>query len=201
MNSRRFINHLVGERKQLIRHIQAERFGSLEVDDHFKFDWCLDGEVGWLLAFENPIDVGSAAPEQVDRIDAVGHQAAVGGVEPEGIDGGQPVAGSQRKNPIALDRVDSCGQHDQASSRSLRERVNGRFEVVRRGVKKETRHLESKSRGHILNRAPYPSKSSETGVQNACHPPETGRYFFEQLQPFAADFRFESAEPGNVSSR
>src|SRR6266540_5407636 len=46
-----------------------------------------------------------------------------------------------------------------------------------------------------------PSKSSETGVQNARHPPETGCDLFEKLQPFAADFRFESAEPGNVASR
>jgi hypothetical protein len=30
-------DHLVGEREQLVRHVQAERLGSLEIDDHSNF--------------------------------------------------------------------------------------------------------------------------------------------------------------------
>ncbi len=47
--SRSAIDYFVGERKHFIRHSEAERLGSLEVDNEIKFGRLLDREIGWLL--------------------------------------------------------------------------------------------------------------------------------------------------------
>src|SRR5262249_31084811 len=104
-------------------------------------------------------------------------------------------------NPISLDRVESGRYHNQAASRLLRKCGNSRFEIVGGSLEMKIFDLESKSGRRVFNRAPYSDKSFKAGVQNARYPAETGRDLFEQLQPFAADFRFECAEPGNVASR
>jgi hypothetical protein len=51
------LDHLVGEREQLIGNGQAERLGGLEVDRQFVFGRRLHRKVGRLLALEDAIDV------------------------------------------------------------------------------------------------------------------------------------------------
>src|SRR5262245_7233904 len=77
---------------------------------------------------------------------------------------------------------------------------NGRFKIIGRGLKRHTRHLDAKPRRHSLDSAPHPGKSLEGRIRNTCHPLETGRNLFQQLQPFPPDFRFECAEAGNVGA-
>src|SRR2546425_12159578 len=90
--------------------------------------------------------------------------------------------------------IESGRYHNQASSRLLRKPGNSRFEIVGGSLERKILDLESKSGRHVFNRAPYPGKSFKAKVQNARYPAETGRDLFEQLQPFAADFRLECAE-------
>src|SRR5262249_41335383 len=172
-----------------------------EIDDHLEFRWCLHGKIGWLLTFENSIHIGCAAPKQIDRIDSIRHQAAVSRVESKRIHGGQAAAGRRSNNPISLDRVESGRDHNQAAFRLLRKRGNSRFAIVGWSLEMKNVDIEPKSGRHVFNRAPYAGKSFKARVQNAHYPAETGRDLFEQLQPFAADFRLECAEPGNVASR
>jgi len=56
----RLLDHLVGAREQLIRDIEAERLGRLDVDYELKFGRQYDRKLSWLVASENAasIDAG-----------------------------------------------------------------------------------------------------------------------------------------------
>ena len=47
------LDHLMGEREQLVGNIQAERLGALEVDHKLELGRLLNRQVGWLSAFED----------------------------------------------------------------------------------------------------------------------------------------------------
>src|SRR5438128_2386704 len=71
------LDHLVGEREQLGRDVEAERLGGNDTDDQLVLGWHLDGQVAWLRAFEDArhvVRAGAAIGSAVAR--AVAHQAA-----------------------------------------------------------------------------------------------------------------------------
>lgn len=47
------LNDRVGEREQLVRHGEAERFRGLEIDDQLELCRLHDGQIGRLLAFKD----------------------------------------------------------------------------------------------------------------------------------------------------
>ena len=57
------LDHLVGAREQRWRHVEAERLGGFQVDDHFDLRRLLYGKVTGLLAPEDAIDVAGRAAE------------------------------------------------------------------------------------------------------------------------------------------
>src|ERR1035438_88801 len=65
----RSFDHLVGDGEQPGRQREAERLGSLEVDDQLEFDRLHDRQIGGLLALEDPPGVDS--PLAVGVHDAV----------------------------------------------------------------------------------------------------------------------------------
>src|SRR5436190_10323123 len=69
-------DHLVSKLLKMQRHIQAERFGGIEVDDEFEFGGLLDWEVGWLGALQNFIHIRGGAPANVLNARSVGYKAA-----------------------------------------------------------------------------------------------------------------------------
>jgi hypothetical protein len=96
--------------------------------------------------------------------------------------------------------IERRGHDNEPSTFFSRECRNGRFKIIGRGMKRHARHLDAKPRRHGLDCAPHPGKSSEGRIRDTCHPLETGRNLFQQLQPFPPDFRFECAEAGNVGA-
>jgi hypothetical protein len=59
MNRR--LDHLVGKRQELVRHVEAQRLGGPEVDHQLELGRLQDRQVGWLRAFEEAADVESAS--------------------------------------------------------------------------------------------------------------------------------------------
>jgi hypothetical protein len=58
-HSKKLFDHLVGAAEHRGWHCKAKRFGRLKVDHQLEFGRRLHRQVGWLLAFEDPIDVAS----------------------------------------------------------------------------------------------------------------------------------------------
>ena len=90
------LNHLVGALLKAQRHIQAQRFGSLEIDHQLELDRGLDRKLARLGALEHAIGIGRRAPKNIGRVTSVGQQAAEFSEDTEMIerpgDGSEPPA-------------------------------------------------------------------------------------------------------------
>jgi hypothetical protein len=61
-------DHLVGERYQHRRHVEAERLGGLEIDDELELRWLLDWNLRRVLAFQDFVDEIDRAPTSAGAI-------------------------------------------------------------------------------------------------------------------------------------
>jgi hypothetical protein len=56
-------NHLVGTGEQRRRNIEAKCLCGFQIDHQLVFGWCLNWQVGRLLALEDAIDVAGRVPQ------------------------------------------------------------------------------------------------------------------------------------------
>jgi len=54
---KKLLDHLAGAREQHWRHVEAERFGRLQVENELELGRLLDRQIGGLLAAQDAIDV------------------------------------------------------------------------------------------------------------------------------------------------
>src|SRR5262245_66035288 len=69
-------DHLVGEREELVRHVQAERPRGLEVDDQLELGRQYDRKVSWLVPPENTTGIDAGLMIGICAARSVTHQAA-----------------------------------------------------------------------------------------------------------------------------
>src|SRR5215472_14846638 len=64
-------DHLVGAQEERVGKGKADGFGSLEIDNEFKFRGQLNGQVGGSCAFENPVDIAGRATIRIGNARSV----------------------------------------------------------------------------------------------------------------------------------
>src|SRR5262245_49896011 len=72
----RLIANLVGATDQRMRNCNAERLRGFQVDNQFVFGRRLHGKIGWLLAFEDAIDVNRGAAVPFGETGSIGDETA-----------------------------------------------------------------------------------------------------------------------------
>src|SRR5262249_59373036 len=77
-------DHLVGEREQRRRNLQAQRLGGAQIDDKMKLGLLQDRQVCRFLALENPAAVDAGLPERIGPVRSVAHQSP--GLRKDAID-------------------------------------------------------------------------------------------------------------------
>jgi len=95
------LDHLVGAREQHWRHVEAERLGSLPVDDQLVLGWRLHRQVDRLLPLEDAVDVAGRSAELVELIIPVGDEAAVVNKVARKVDRRQFVPGCKHDDQTA----------------------------------------------------------------------------------------------------
>src|SRR5262245_47180367 len=106
-------DHLVGEQGPW--HGEAERLGGLHIDDELVFGRCLNWKVGWLLAFEDAVNVTGCADVGINGRWPVGEEAATMGEIAERIDRRQPVSTRKRNDEISMRCCRGTSRHDQTT--------------------------------------------------------------------------------------
>src|SRR6516225_7658817 len=109
-------DHLVGAGKQRRRHLEAERFGGLEIDNQLEFVRLLHRQVGRLLASEDTVDIVCRSPEHVGRIRTVSDQTAAFGEMCVGIYGGQAMPSYPLDDQVTTNISEGVGNNDQAAT-------------------------------------------------------------------------------------
>src|SRR5262249_14294798 len=67
------LDHVVGSGEQRRRDGEAERFRCLEVDDQLELGRLLHRQSAGLRAFEDAVDIGRGAAEEIGEVRSVGH--------------------------------------------------------------------------------------------------------------------------------
>src|SRR5262249_25105451 len=70
------LNDLVRASKQRYRDTDTKCLGGLEIDHKLELGRSLDGQLARLFTLEDTIDIRSCAPMLIDKVGAVGQQAA-----------------------------------------------------------------------------------------------------------------------------
>ena len=126
----RLLDHLLGAGEQRGRHLEAERFGSLEIDDQLVLGRCLHRQVGRLFAFENTINISGGSPLWLDQFRPIGNEAASLYKVAERVDGGQIVPGRDVGEHMGMVSAETTCCHNQPSVRVACECSNGTLNFI-----------------------------------------------------------------------
>src|SRR5712691_1538885 len=67
------LDDLVGAGEDRLWHGEAERFGSIEIDDQLEFDGLLDRQIARISASEDFVDISCGATKQIGAVGPIDH--------------------------------------------------------------------------------------------------------------------------------
>src|SRR5262245_43666167 len=115
------LDHFVGTRKHRQRHGEAQRLGSLEIDDQLVLGRSLYRQISWLLTLEDTIDVSGRPAELCENVIPIRDQAAAGRKGTTIVDRRQFVPGRKRNYQALMHHRQCTGRQDQTAIRRVRE--------------------------------------------------------------------------------
>src|SRR3954470_6954202 len=86
------LDHLIGAREQLWRHVDAEGSRGRQVDDELEFARLDHRQVGRLLAFEDTTGIDTGLPVGLRQVRTIGHQTTGFRIVPRVVDAWQTMA-------------------------------------------------------------------------------------------------------------
>src|SRR5262249_55717696 len=138
------LDHLVGEREQPVRNLEAERFGGLEVEHQLELGRLHDRQVRWFFALENSSHIDPALAIPVRKTRTVAEQAARGDKFLLEIDHWNGVACRKRDELIPSCAIERVVTNDQSTNLLLLEGQKGRIDFGCRARGEHDRfHAES----------------------------------------------------------
>src|SRR5262245_29910573 len=111
----RLLDHLVGEREQRPRYVDAQCPRGLEINDKLKLSRLLNRQVAWPFALKDAIDIGCRLPVRLEYFRPIGHQAAIRCEVAERIDCGQAIPRSKRNDRFTICCGEKVWQHEQGA--------------------------------------------------------------------------------------
>jgi len=122
--------HLVGGGQQRFRDGEAERLGSLEVDDEIDFCDLLHREVGGFVALENAPSIDASLAVPIADAAAIAYQAAGHSVLTIWEHRGQRMADRQRRDLFRVSVEEGTGANQDRANALLRKSCEGQFEIA-----------------------------------------------------------------------
>src|SRR5262249_18572762 len=127
------LDHLVGEREQLVWNLEAKRLGGFEIDHKLEPSRLHDGEVSWLLSVENAASINSSLAICLAEAGSVTHQSASHSELAPLIYRRNCIACSQCHESCALGVEEWIGSDDERTDPLLDEGCEGCAELVPSG--------------------------------------------------------------------
>jgi hypothetical protein len=103
------LDHLVGGGQQRFRDGDANRLGTIEVDDQIDLRNLLDRQIGWFVALENAAHIDASLVQYRADAAARAYQAVGQGVLTDWVHRGQRMAGHQRRESFHVPGVQITG--------------------------------------------------------------------------------------------
>src|SRR5882672_438668 len=79
-------DHLVSQQLERVRHGETKGGGRLEINNQFVFERELNGQIAWICASQNLVNIGRGRSRLLQLIDTIRHQTTALGIEAKRID-------------------------------------------------------------------------------------------------------------------
>src|SRR6516164_5949183 len=123
-------DHLVGERKQVRRHRETERFRGLDIDHQFELGWLHHWQIRWLLPSEDAASVTADLMIRPGKVSVVTHQTARRGELTPFVYSGNRILCGERHERFALRGEERIGRNEKRTSRLSNKRRKSCAELV-----------------------------------------------------------------------
>src|SRR5262245_55173891 len=192
------LDHLVGAREQRCRNIEAERFGSPDVDNQFELDRLLDGKVTCFCTLEDLIDHACSAAIEIGIAHAITEEAIRLDVLTRSAKRGYPLLSRKIADQLSMflgNRSYSDKQPDETAPGNRFKSATDILLVAH--VEQLGRDAQRASR--LLRFLPLRRNDGVAHIVEKSDARYIGHCLFKQLYALAHEFGDEGTEPRHIA--